>query len=128
MRWVLAGERPHGDVVILDLDGKMEICDIDTELPARVARLLAEGRLKFVLNLERVLYVDSSGLGGILRAYAQVRKRDGDLKLVNVARRILTMLEATKLLNVLEVFDSEERAVASFGQAGVSPWKSSPIA
>jgi anti-anti-sigma factor len=119
MRWVLAGERPHGDVVILDLDGKMEMCDIDTELPARVARLLAEGRLKFVLNLERVLYVDSSGLGGILRAYAQVRKRDGDLKLVNVARRILTMLEATKLLNVLEVFDSEERAVASFGQASV---------
>ena len=117
MRWVPVGERRFGDVVILDVECSMEVCDIDTELPAYAARMLDAGSCKLVVNLEKVNTIDSSGLGGLLRAYAHVKKRNGDLRLVHVSPRVHSVLETTKLITVLQVFDSEEKALASFGAA-----------
>jgi anti-sigma B factor antagonist len=104
-----------GDVVVIDLAGTMCLCGED-ELPALVAHMLDQGFRRFVLNLLQVPYMDSSGLGGMLRAYTTVARSGGKLKLVHVHERIRRLLEIARLGSTLEVFTSEDAAVCSFGE------------
>jgi anti-sigma B factor antagonist len=70
-----------------------------------------------VLNLADVPYVDSAGLGEIVRTYTTVSKQGGTLKLLNLTKRITDLLSITKLLTVFETFDNENEAVRSFSQS-----------
>src|SRR5438309_499684 len=111
-------ERTTGDVVIVEVNGKITLGDGgDAALKDKMRSLVQQGYTKLLLNLGDVSYVDSAGLGEIVQAFATVSKNGGALKLLNVTRRLQDLLSITKLLTVFETFDSEAEAVTSFSAA-----------
>ena len=112
-------ERSAGDVTILDLKGRMTMGDGDELLRDKINSLILQGRKKLVLNLEAVPYIDSAGLGEIVRTYTTVSRQGGSLKLVNLTKRITDLMSITKLLTIFETYDSEADAVRSFTSANV---------
>jgi anti-sigma B factor antagonist len=112
-------ERVIGDVTILDLKGKMTLGEGDELLKDKINSLIHQGQKKLLLNLEGVPYIDSAGLGEIVRTYTTVSRQGGSLKLVNLTKRITDLLSITKLLTVFETFDSEPEALKSFQAAKV---------
>ena len=107
-------ERLVGDVVILDLQGKILIGEGDDQLREAVTKLADSGKTKILLNLAEVPYVDSAGLGEIVRCYTTVSRKGGKLKLLNLTKKIQDLLAITKLLTVFETYDNEEEAIKSF--------------
>jgi anti-sigma B factor antagonist len=108
-------ERRIGDVVVVDVSGKITLAEGgDQVLKDKMRSLVQQGHTRLLLNLGDVSYVDSAGLGEIVQAYATVNKNGGALKLLHVTRRIQDLLSITKLLTVFETFDSEAEAVTSF--------------
>jgi anti-sigma B factor antagonist len=108
-------ERKIGDVVIVDVSGRITLGDGgDAVLKDKMRSLVQQGYKKLLLNLGEVSYVDSAGLGEIVQAYATVNKNGGTLKLLNITKRIKDLLSITKLLTVFETYDSEAEAVTSF--------------
>jgi anti-sigma B factor antagonist len=107
-------ERLVGDVVMLDLKGKITLGEGDELLKDKVNSLVNQGHKKIVLNLAEVPYIDSAGLGEVVRTYTTVSRQGGSLKLLNLTKRITDLLSITKLLTVFETFDSENEAVRSF--------------
>ena len=107
-------ERANGGVMILELTGKLTIGEGDELLRDKVNSLIQQGHQKLLLNLEGVPYVDSAGLGEIVRTYTTVSRQGGKLKLLNLTKRIEDLLAITKLLTVFETFESEPEAVESF--------------
>jgi len=107
-------ERIIGDVTVLDLKGKMTLGEGDELLKDKINSLIHQGQKKLLLNLEGVPYIDSAGLGEIVRTYTTVSRQGGSLKLVNLTKRITDLLSITKLLTVFETFDTEPEALKSF--------------
>lgn len=108
-------ERTVSDVTVLDLKGKMTLGEGDELLKDKINSLLVGGKKKLVLNLGDVPYIDSAGLGEIVRTYTTVSRQGGSLKLLNLTKRIEDLLSITKLLTVFETFDTEAEAIQSFG-------------
>ena len=111
-------QRSVGDVTIIDLNGKMTLGEGDELLRDKVNSLIQQGQKKLVLNLAEVPYIDSAGLGEIVRTYTTVSRQGGALKLLNLTKRIQDLLAITKLLTIFETFDTEADAVKSFGREG----------
>jgi anti-sigma B factor antagonist len=107
-------ERVVSEVTILDLKGKMTLGEGDELLKDKINSLILQGHKKLVLNLEGVPYIDSAGLGEIVRTYTTVSRQGGSLKLLNLTKRIQDLLSITKLLTVFETYDKEDDAVRSF--------------
>lgn len=107
-------ERPSGDVMILDVQGKLTIGEGDELLKDKINSLIQQGHKKLILNLEGVPYVDSAGLGEIVRTYTTVSRQGGNLKLLNLTKRIEDLLSITKLLTVFDTYESEQEALNSF--------------
>ena len=107
-------ERTIGDVAILDIKGRVQLGDGDELLKDKVNSLLNQGRKKIVLNLAEVPYIDSAGLGEVVRTFTTVSRQGGSLKLLNLTKRITDLLAITKLLTVFDTYDSEQEAVQSF--------------
>jgi len=107
-------ERTVNDVTVLDLKGKMTLGEGDELLKDKVNSLLSAGKKKLLLNLEGVPYIDSAGLGEVVRTYTTVSRQGGSLKLLNLTKRIEDLLSITKLLTVFDTFDSEAEAVKSY--------------
>src|ERR671918_233458 len=107
-------QRAAGDVVILDVKGKVTLGEGDEMLKDKVNSLVNQGYKKIVLNLADVPYIDSAGLGEIVRTYTTVSRQGGSLKLLNLTKRITDLLSITKLLTVFETYESEADAVRSF--------------
>ena len=107
-------ERTVSDVTVLDLKGKMTLGEGDELLKDKINSLLQQGKKKLVLNLEGVPYIDSAGLGEIVRTYTTVSRQGGSLKLLNLTKRIEDLLSITKLLTVFDTFDSEAEAIKSY--------------
>jgi len=112
-------QRNVGEIVILDLKGKITLGEGDELLKDKVNSLVNQGHRKIVLNLAAVPYIDSAGLGEIVRTYTTVSRQGGSLKLLNLTKRITDLLAITKLLTVFETYDSENDAVRSFSAAKV---------
>ena len=107
-------ERTVNDVMILDLKGKMTLGEGDELLKDKINSLLSQGKKKLLLNLEGVPYIDSAGLGEVVRTYTTVSRQGGSLKLLNLTKRIEDLLSITKLLTVFETYDSETEAIQSY--------------
>ena len=101
-------------MTVLDLKGKMTLGEGDELLKDKINSLLAAGKKKLLLNLEGVPYIDSAGLGEVVRTYTTVSRQGGSLKLLNLTKRIEDLLSITKLLTVFDTFDSEAEAVKSY--------------
>ena len=112
-------ERVIGDITVLDLKGKMTLGEGDELLKDKINSLIHQGQKKLLLNLEGGPYIDSAGLGEIVRTYTTVSRQGGNLKLVNLTKRITDLLSITKLLTVFETFDNEPEALKSFQAAKV---------
>ena len=108
-------ERTVEDVTILDMEGKLLIGEGDELLREKVNGLVEGGKIKILLNLGEVPYMDSAGLGEVVRCYTTVSRKSGTLKLLNLTKRLEDLLSITKLLTVFETYDSEDEAVKSFG-------------
>lgn len=107
-------ERPAGDVTILDLSGKITIGEGSVQLREAVRSLLDQNKKKILLNLGDVSYVDSSGIGELVSSYTTTNNAGGQLKLLNLTKKIKDLLMITKLLTVFQTYDNEAEAVASF--------------
>ena len=107
-------ERQAGDVTILDMDGKITIGEGSVALRTAIRRLLEEGKKKILLNLARVSYIDSSGIGELVSSYTAINKDGGELKLLNLTQKLQDLLTITKLLTVFDVYESETDSLASF--------------
>lgn len=107
-------ERKSGDVTILDVEGKILLGEGDVQLKDKINQLIDRKETKIILNLANVPYMDSGGLGEIVRSYTTVKRADGELKLLNATARIKDLLTITKLLTVFDVHEDEATAVSSF--------------
>ena len=107
-------KRQEGGVVILDLDGKIVLGEGDETLRRSVRQVVADGHRKVVLNLARVPYVDSAGLGELVRCHTRVAQAGGAIGLLHLTKRMRDLLQITKLVTVFDTFESEESAIASF--------------
>jgi len=107
-------ERVVDNVTVLDLKGKLTLGDGDELLKDKINSLIQQERKNILLNLEAVPYIDSAGLGEIVRTYTTVSRQGGKLKLVHLTKRITDLLMITKLLTVFETFDNESEAIKSY--------------
>jgi anti-anti-sigma factor len=106
--------RKSADVIIVDVDGKIVLGEGDVEIKKTVDDFLKRGNKNFLLNLARVPYLDSAGLGEIIRCFTSLRRSGGNFKLLSPNRRIVDLLTITKLLDVFDTYDNESTAIASF--------------
>ena len=114
-------QRTVDEVVVLSIVGDIAMNGAGASLLAdRVRSLLQDGHDRLVLNLGRVRYVDSAGLGELVHAFSAVRNRGGAIKLLNITRRLTDLLVVTRLLTVFDCFDGEAEALASFADQPVS--------
>jgi anti-sigma B factor antagonist len=107
-------ERKSGDVTILDVEGKILLGEGDVQLKRKIDELIERKEIKLLLNLANVPYMDSGGLGEIVRSYTTVKRAGGELKLLNATKRISDLLTITKLITVFEIYEEEAEAVKSF--------------
>ena len=107
-------KRRVGDITILDLKGKLTIGSGTELLRDTVASVVFQEERKILLNLAGVPYMDSGGLGELVRCSLVAGRASGAVKLVNMTTKISDLLTITKLSNVFDTFDSESEALASF--------------
>ena len=107
-------ERQAGDVIVLDMSGKITIGEGSVALRSAIRRLLEEGKKKILLNLAGVGYIDSSGIGELVSSYTAINKEQGQLKLLNLTQKLQDLLAITKLLTVFDVYESESDALNSY--------------
>lgn len=108
-------EKMVHDVLVLDARGRITLGDETEKLRTKIHECAQAGQLRIVLDLGEVTYVDSAGLSTLVAAYTTVRKQGGELKLLNLTRRIQDLLQITRLSTVFERYDSLPAALASFG-------------
>jgi len=107
-------ERTSGDITILELSGKIMGGPDAALLNDKLHELIEAGKTKVVADLEKVNWMNSSGLGILIGGLTTMRNNGGDLKLANITDRIQSLLMITKLLTVFETFESVDKAVDSF--------------
>jgi anti-sigma B factor antagonist len=108
-------ERQAGDVTVLDLGGKITIGEGSVALRSAIKRLIEEGKKKILLNLGKVSYVDSSGIGELVSSFTTINREGGQLKLLNLSQKIQDLMTITKLHTVFDVYDDETAALVHQG-------------
>jgi len=107
-------KRKKGDVVVLDLKGKILIGDGIDELRDSINNAIKDNETKVLLNFADVPYLDSTGLGEVVRSYTSIKKSGGTIKIVNLTNKVRDLLSVTKLITVFDTFENEDDAIASF--------------
>lgn len=111
-----ASSRQVNGVTIVDLSGRITLGEGSVILRDTVRDLLSKGNKQIVLNLADVSYIDSSGIGELVSAYTHVRREGGELKLLNLTKKVHDLLQITKLYTVFDIKDDEAAAVAGFSR------------
>jgi anti-sigma B factor antagonist len=107
-------ERRVGNVTVLDIDGNLRIGEGSIVLQKAIRRLLQEGQNRILLNLSRVEYIDSSGLGELVAGHVAMGKKGGEIKLLHLTHRVRELMTITKLLTVFDAYEDESEALDSF--------------
>src|SRR5712692_5491579 len=102
-------------VTVLDLSGRITLGEGSVVLRDTIRDLISRGEKRILLNLGDVTYIDSSGIGELVSAFTTVRNQGGELKLLNLTKKVHDLLQITKLYTVFDVKDDEATAVKSFG-------------
>lgn len=108
----------HGQVHLIRLRGSLKLGGGVEDLTATINRLVDEGYAKFVLNLGDVPMIDSSGIGLLVRVHTSALKRNGAVKLVQPSKFAVQTLKLVGVLQLFELKDSDEDAMASFDESG----------
>ncbi len=106
--------RQIGDVSVVDVAGRITLGEGSSALRDSVREMVSKGQKKILLNLGEVSYIDSSGIGELVSAFTTVTNGGGQLKLLNLTKRVKDLLQITKLYTVFDVHDSEVTAIRSF--------------
>ncbi|HVP52903.1 MAG TPA: STAS domain-containing protein [Terriglobales bacterium] len=106
--------RQVSGVTIVDLSGRITLGEGSVLLRDLVRDLVTKGQRRILLNLGDVTYIDSSGIGELVSAFTTVRNQGGELKLLNLTKKVHDLLQITKLYTVFDVKDDEATAVAAF--------------
>jgi anti-anti-sigma factor len=106
-------ERTINDVTVLDLEGNLALNE-NARFGRHVTGAIDAGAHKLIVNLARVKYIDSGGLGELISCYTALRRVNGHVKLLHLSDRLQYLLAITNLDSVFETFDSEPTAVSSF--------------
>ena len=112
-----ANTRLVNGVTIVDLSGRIVLGDGSASLRDLVHNLVSEGNKKILLNFRNVDYIDSSGLGELVSSLTKLRSQGGELKLLNLTKRVQALLQITKLYTVFDIKDDEAISVRSFSPA-----------
>jgi anti-sigma B factor antagonist len=107
-------KRKKGDVVILDLKGKILIGEGIDVLRDSINETISEQETKVLLNFAEVPYLDSTGLGEVVRSYTSIKKTGGVVKIVNLTNKVRDLLSVTKLITVFDTFENEDKAIESY--------------
>ena len=102
-----------GDITLLDCSGKITLGEGTMTVRNTVRDILKSDGKKIILNLADVNYIDSSGIGELVSTYTTVTSSGGQLKLLNLTKKIQELLAITKLLTVFQVFENEQAALIS---------------
>ena len=109
-----ATHRDAGPVPVVDLTGRITLGESSTLLRKTIRTLLDDQRRKILLNLADVDYIDSSGIGELVSGFTAVKNQGGDLKLLQLTKKVRDLLQITKLYTVFDIFSDESSAVRSF--------------
>ncbi|HUR37376.1 MAG TPA: STAS domain-containing protein [Terriglobales bacterium] len=109
-----SSSRQVDGITVLDLSGRITLGEGSVVLRDTIRELLGKGEKKILLNLGDVTYIDSSGIGELVSAYTAVRKEGGELKLLNLTKKVHDLLQITKLYTVFDVKDDEAAAIAAY--------------
>jgi anti-sigma B factor antagonist len=104
-------------VTIIDLSGRIVLGEETALLRETVRDLIARGEKNLLFNLGDVPFIDSSGIGELVSAFIAVRREAGDVRLLNLTRRVRDVLQIVKLTTVFSIFDDEAAAIRSFSKA-----------
>jgi len=107
-------ERDREGIAILDLDGRLTVGNEMSSYRETMKTMIDAGKRSIILNMAKVDYVDSTGLGALVMSYTTLHKGGGQIRLLNLTRRSIELLVMTKLTTIFEVFDDEQNAVNSF--------------
>ena len=106
--------RQVGDVIVIDAAGRITLGEGSSTFRDTIKDLVNQGNKKILLNLAEVSYIDSSGIGELVSGFTTVSNAGGQLKLLNLTKRIHDLLQITKLYTIFEVSDNEAKALAGF--------------
>jgi anti-sigma B factor antagonist len=109
-----AAIREVGDVTVIDMDGRITLGEGSALLRDLIHQSLSKGRKKIVMNMAGIVYIDSTGLGELVSGYRLVKNEGGELKLLNLNKKVTDLLQITKLYTVFDIHSQEAQAVASF--------------
>ncbi len=106
--------RQVGDVSVIDVSGRITLGEGSSTLRDALRDMVSKGQKKILLNLGDVSYIDSSGIGELVSGFTSVANQGGQLKLLNLTKRVKDLLQITKLYTVFEVHEDEASAIRSF--------------
>ncbi len=106
--------RQVGSVTVIDAAGRITLGEGASQFRDAIRDLVAKGDKKILVNLSEVSYIDSSGIGELVSAFTTTKNQGGELKLLNLTKKVNDLLQITKLYTVFDVKDDEASAVKSF--------------
>lgn len=120
-QWRMSGRmqstsRQIGGISVAELQGRITVGEGNIMLREVVTNLLEGGNKRILLNFRKVRYLDSSGVGELVKTHVAVQRQGGQLKMSNLDQRLLNLLKATSLYKVFDVYEDEDTAVQSFGR------------
>jgi len=112
-----ASTRQVDGVTVVDLSGRITLDEGSTLLRDTIKQLASQGRKHVLLNLSEVQYIDSTGIGELVNAFTSMRAQGGELKLLNLTRKVRDLLQITKLHEVFDIKDDEASAIQAFSRS-----------
>lgn len=109
-------ERRAGDVTILDLKGRLRVGGNSVALHRSIRSLILEKKIRIVINLEGVTYIDSCGLGELVASQVSVENKGGKIKLIGLTETLRELLTITRVLTIFDTYENEADAVHDFGE------------
>jgi anti-sigma B factor antagonist len=106
--------REVGNVVILDINGEIDLYNAP-EIKETIKNQMEQGKNQIIINLDKVSYIDSSGIGVLISSLSNLKKAGGGLKIIHVYASVRKVFELTKLTSFFDIYDSEQEALAAFG-------------
>ncbi|MBN2042060.1 MAG: STAS domain-containing protein [Spirochaetes bacterium] len=108
-------QKRNGDIVILVIIGEIDLYNAP-EIKDIINKLIEERIYNVIIDLEKVSYIDSSGIGALISSLSNLKKYQGGLKIINVYASVKKVFELTKLTSFFEIYDSEGEAVSAFSK------------
>jgi anti-sigma B factor antagonist len=105
--------RENGDIVIFDINGEIDLYNAP-EIKDKIKEEMNKNKVNIIINLDKVSYIDSSGIGVLISSLSNLKKVGGALKLINVYASVRKVFELTKLTSFFDIYDSESDALAAF--------------